>query len=67
MTDTIVNHGHCLMCGRVVTFGDKTCSDKCKGDQEDMQKKRKQYMLMLYGAMGFALLLFVLQAMGIVR
>lgn len=65
MTDKVVNHGHCFICGRVVSFGDKTCSEKCQAEYEGGQKKRKQYMLMLYGAMGFAVLLFVLQLMGI--
>ena len=56
----IPDHAHCGICGRAVPFGDKTCSKECAAKLEDLNKRRKRAMLMMYGLMGLAFLVLVL-------
>ncbi|MGQ0534742.1 MAG: DUF2116 family Zn-ribbon domain-containing protein [Methanobacteriota archaeon] len=59
----IEQHTHCWICGKVTPVtGDKSCSDKCRGEYEDQGKKRRTMMWLVYGAMGFAVLMILLQA-----
>jgi predicted nucleic acid-binding Zn ribbon protein len=68
MTQLVVNHGHCWVCGRAVAFEDAkgplTCSDGCKGKLGEQNKKRKMMMYFLYAAMGVTLLLLLLGFRG---
>lgn len=55
----VVNHMHCYVCGRAMAFDRdaKVCSDECKATMDAQNKKRKQLMYFLYGAMALTLLL----------
>jgi predicted nucleic acid-binding Zn ribbon protein len=56
----IPDHAHCAICGRAVTFGDKTCSKECEAKFTDLQRRRKRAMYMMYGLMAVAFLVLVL-------
>lgn len=55
----VVNHQHCYICGKAMTFDPdtKVCSPECGAAMQAQNKKRKQLMYFLYGAMGLTLLL----------
>lgn len=56
--EVVVNHQHCLVCGRAMVLGDeKWCSAECKSKLDEQNKKRRQMMYFLYGAMALTLLL----------
>jgi len=60
--DVVVNHQHCYICNRAMGFDRdaKACSKECQAQLEVQNKKRKQLMYFLYGAMALTLvLLFV--------
>lgn len=53
-TIQIPNHGHCIICGRAVPFGEKSCGKACAEAVEEQTAKRKKQMLLLYGLMAIA-------------
>jgi predicted nucleic acid-binding Zn ribbon protein len=55
----IAQHGHCHVCGRVVQYGEATCSDKCKAELERTRKGRKRTMIILYVILIFFLLFMI--------
>lgn len=66
MAQEIVQHGHCHVCGRVVTYGETACSEKCKEDWEKTRRSRKRSMMLMYIMMGvFVLFFLVLPLLGI--
>lgn len=64
MAIQIPQHAHCWVCGKAIQAEDKTCSAECKAKMDLQQKKRKQLMYVMYGAMGIFLLMLVMQLMG---
>ena len=60
MAQEIVQHGHCQVCGRVVKYGEATCSDKCKGDVEKTRRTRRRTMIMMYALMAILFLVLIL-------
>ena len=64
MAIQIPNHSHCVICSRAVAFGDKTCSDKCETQHQELQKRRKRSMILLYGLMALSVLLLLMGSMG---
>ncbi len=65
MTVQIPNHSHCVICTRAVAFGDKTCSPECEAKMDELTKKRKRSMLVMYGLMAVAILVLVLSYTGL--
>ncbi|HVL48391.1 MAG TPA: DUF2116 family Zn-ribbon domain-containing protein [Candidatus Thermoplasmatota archaeon] len=63
----IPNHGHCQICGRAVAFGDRVCGPECKANFDVQAKKRKNLMLMIYGAMALSIVLLLLNTFAGVR
>jgi predicted nucleic acid-binding Zn ribbon protein len=61
----IPNHSHCVICSRAVPFGDKTCSEKCQADVDELNKKRKKSMYTMYALMALAFLVLALSYTGI--
>lgn len=59
-TIRIPQHGHCVICGRAMPFGEKTDSPECGEKLATVNKKRKQMMWMMYGAMAFAVAILIL-------
>jgi predicted nucleic acid-binding Zn ribbon protein len=65
MTLQIPNHGHCAICQKAVPYGDKTCSDKCETDLDDLNKRRKKSMYMMYALMALAFVVLLLSYTGL--
>jgi len=63
MVPEIVQHGHCHVCGRVVKYGDTTCSETCKADWERSRRSRKRMMLIMYVIMAALVLMLVVGPM----
>lgn len=60
MAPEIVQHGHCHVCGRVVKYGETTCSEKCGGEWEKTRRNRRRMTMILYALMGVFLLAMIL-------
>lgn len=60
MPAEIVQHGHCHVCGRVVKYGETTCSEKCQQEWERTRRSRKRMMMFFYVMMAVIALAFVL-------
>lgn len=60
----LVNHSHCSSCGRAVRYGEKTCSEECRQEHEQLQKKRSRTVLIFYAAAAFLIVLLVMQLLG---
>lgn len=56
----IANHAHCSICGRAIPYGDKTCGEACQAKLDDLNRRRKRTMYMMYGLMGVAFLVLAL-------
>ncbi|HLE96581.1 MAG TPA: DUF2116 family Zn-ribbon domain-containing protein [Candidatus Thermoplasmatota archaeon] len=61
----IVNHAHCWICGKAMDWDAdaKTCSAACKKVLDTRNKKRRNYMLLLYGLMA-ASVVYLLLSVG---
>lgn len=64
MAIQIPNHAHCGICGKAVPYGDKTCGKDCQAKLDDLNKRRKRTMYMMYGLMGLA---FVVLTMSLLK
>lgn len=60
MPAEIVQHGHCHVCGRVVKYGETTCSEACQTELERTKKGRKRMMLFMYVMMAVFILFLLL-------
>ena len=61
----IPNHSHCVICTRAVPHGDKTCSPECQAQFDELQKKRKRSMYVMYGLMALAIVVLLLSTSGL--
>ncbi|MEF8848140.1 MAG: DUF2116 family Zn-ribbon domain-containing protein [Candidatus Thermoplasmatota archaeon] len=50
MSSKIPQHKHCQICGKAIPLEEKLCSEECKEKYEEMVKKRKILIYILYGA-----------------
>jgi predicted nucleic acid-binding Zn ribbon protein len=41
-------HSHCVICGRAIPEGEKTCSEECKKKYEEELKRYKQQQTISY-------------------
>jgi predicted nucleic acid-binding Zn ribbon protein len=67
MAIQIPQHVHCVMCGKAIPTGEKVCGPACQANLDVQNKRRKNMMLMIYGAMALSMGLLILNAFGIVR
>ena len=58
----IAQHRHCLICGRAMEYkaDARACSPECQAQLDKTNKKRRNYMLMLYGLMAASMAYLVL-------
>ena len=64
MVVQIPNHAHCWICGKAIQAGEKTCSAECQAKVDLQQRKRKQLMWLMYGAMGLFIIMLIMQLLG---
>lgn len=63
-TVQIPNHSHCVICQKAVPYGDKTCSEKCEADLQELNRRRKRSMYMMYALMALAFVVLALSYTG---
>ncbi len=49
MTEKIPQHRHCTKCGKAFLGEERFCSEGCKVSNNELLKKRKRQLLILYG------------------
>ncbi len=58
--DKIPQHAHCQICGKAIPYGEVVCSDECREKYDQLVKKRKMYLYVMYGALALLIVMFVL-------
>lgn len=53
----VPQHSHCVICGKAVQAEEKTCGPECVKALEQHNKKRRLMMLLMYGLIGFTVVL----------
>ncbi len=53
------DHRHCRVCGKVCAPGAETCSKACAQTREDRARSRRNYQLLLYGAIALLAVVFL--------
>lgn len=54
------DHRHCKVCGKPTSPGNEVCSNACRDRRAAVVAARRNYSYLLYGLIGFLLLLLVL-------
>jgi predicted nucleic acid-binding Zn ribbon protein len=49
MAEKIQQHTHCQMCGKAIPFKEALCSEDCKEKYQNLLKKRRKTIYLLYG------------------
>ncbi len=49
MAEKIQQHTHCQMCGKAIPVKEALCSEDCKEKYQNLLKKRKKTLYLLYG------------------
>ena len=57
----IVQHKHCINCGRAQPPDKQYCSDKCDEEFQKLQKNKKKVLYITYGMMIFFIIILILQ------
>lgn len=56
----IPDHAHCTICGKAISADDKTCGKEHQAKFDDLQKRRKRAVWLMYGLMALAFGVLVL-------
>jgi predicted nucleic acid-binding Zn ribbon protein len=48
MSEKIPQHRHCSKCGKAFIGEERFCSEECKGMSNEILKKRKRQLILLY-------------------
>ncbi len=59
MTEKILQHKHCSICGKAIPVDETFCSDECKEKWGAMMKKRKMMMYIMYGMIAVFIVLIL--------
>ena len=60
MTEKIVQHSHCQICGKAIPVSEMFCSEECKAKYSAMMKKRKIVVYAMYALIGVIIILYVI-------
>ncbi len=52
------DHRHCKVCGKVTAVGDEACSRSCREELRRREITRRNYTLLLYGAIALLAIVF---------
>lgn len=63
MPERLVQHKHCLTCGRAISAREEYCSEECEAERISTLRKKKKQLLILYIGSVIVLLLAVIFAM----
>ena len=64
MVEKIVQHKHCVECGKVVAPKKKTCSEKCESTLNERVKKRKLWLFVWLGAVAIFIAVMIVSMGG---
>jgi len=59
MVEKVAQHTHCQICGKAIPITETLCSEKCKQRYQNIHKKRKMLVYIMYGLIAFILVLFL--------
>jgi predicted nucleic acid-binding Zn ribbon protein len=62
MAESISQHTHCHMCGKSIPVGETLCSEECKQKYQNMLKRRKIMLYLMYGMLAVLLVVFILSS-----
>ncbi len=61
MAEKLLQHNHCLSCGKAVRTSEDFCSDECRDKHTGvLRRKRRQLLYLWVGAMAILVLAFLL-------
>jgi predicted nucleic acid-binding Zn ribbon protein len=60
----LLQHRHCLQCGRAIPSGEDYCSDECKETRETLLQKKRRQLLYLYVGSVITMLLVIFFGLG---
>jgi predicted nucleic acid-binding Zn ribbon protein len=60
MVEKVTQHTHCQICGKAIPIKEMLCSEECKQKYQNMVKKRKMIVYIMYALIVFILILFLL-------
>ena len=58
--DRIVQHKHCITCGRAVPTDLQYCSDKCETEFQNLQSRKQKVLYVTYGLMIFFVIVLIM-------
>ncbi|MFQ6127416.1 MAG: DUF2116 family Zn-ribbon domain-containing protein [Thermoplasmata archaeon] len=64
MVERLIQHKHCLGCGRAIPTKDIFCSKECENDHKRRLKRKKNQLLFLYVGSIIILILILLLSWG---
>lgn len=56
----LLQHRHCQVCSKAIPISEEVCSEKCKIELEEMVKKRRRMVYLIYGSMIFVIIILIL-------
>jgi predicted nucleic acid-binding Zn ribbon protein len=60
MVEKLLQHRHCIVCGKAVPSEEELCSDKCSTERDSITKKKRGYVYLMYGAIIVMIIFLVL-------
>lgn len=55
----IPQHRHCLICYKAIPSKETLCSDECEEKYQAIERKRKNYMYIMYALFAFVILMVI--------
>ena len=56
----IPQHKHCLICNKAIPAKDTLCSEECEEKYEQLDRKRRNYMYIMYGLFAVVIIMVML-------
>jgi len=63
MVEKIAQHTHCQMCGKAIPVDETLCSEECKQKYQNILKKRRRYIYVMYAAIAVMIILLIWSSM----
>ena len=61
MANKFEQHTHCQICGKVIPISENLCSTDCKEKYNNMVKRRKMFVYLMYAIIFFIIAIIFLQ------
>jgi predicted nucleic acid-binding Zn ribbon protein len=55
----IPQHKHCMICHKAIPAKDKMCSEECEAEYARIDRKRRNYMMIMYALFFFVIVIFM--------